>query len=144
MTKAVPLAVVVRSAVTWIKDCGYAPIMEMSDIREIEEIFWRSAGDRDTYAAHLAPDAIHVFPGWGVADRETVLMGVADARPWDTFEITDPTIVRLSQTSAAIVYTARARRAGEEFYQAAISSVYRVRAGKWELVLHQQTAMPAN
>jgi ketosteroid isomerase-like protein len=117
--------------------------MESSEIRGIEEIFWRSAGDRDTYAAHLAPDAIHVFPGWGIADRETVLMGVADACPWDTFEIADPTIVRLSRTSAAIVYTARARRAGEE-YEAAITSVYRVRAGKWELVLHQQTAVPTN
>lgn len=118
--------------------------MELSDIREIEETFWRSAGDRDTYAAHLAPDAIHVFPGWGIADRETVLMGVADARPWERFEIADPTFVRLSPMSAAIVYTARARREGEELDQATITSVYRVRAGRWELVLHQQTVVPAS
>jgi hypothetical protein len=116
--------------------------MELNDICEIEELFWRSAGDADAYAVHLAADAVHVFPGWGAIDRETVLMGVAEARPWVTFEITEPTLIRLSEASAVIVYRACARRDGEEPYHAVISSAYRFRAGRWELVLHQQTVVP--
>jgi hypothetical protein len=118
--------------------------VELQDIRDIEELFWRSAGDPDAYALHLAPDAVHVFPGWGAVDRETVLMGVADARPWVAFEIVEARIIQVSDTSAAIVYRACARRDGEEPYQAAISSVYRLRARNWELVLHQQTLMPTD
>ena len=117
--------------------------MDLNDIRKIEELLWRSAGDPDAYAAHLAADAVHVFPGWGAVDRETVLIGAAEARPWVTFEIAEPTIMQLSETSAAIVYGACARRDGEERYRAAISSVYRFRAGRWELVLHQQTLLPS-
>ena len=116
--------------------------MDLKDIRKIEELFWRSASDPDAYAAHLAPDAVHVFPGWGAVDRETVLRGVADARPWATFEILEPTVIQVSATSAAIVYMALARRDGKDPYQVAISSVYRFRAGRWELVLHQQTLVP--
>jgi hypothetical protein len=68
-------------------------------------------------------------------------MAVAESRPWLTVEIEDPTFIQLGETSAAIVYRARARREGEELYEAAITSVYRWRAGRSELVLHQQTPM---
>jgi hypothetical protein len=39
------------------------------ELLKIEEGFWRAAGDCDRYAEHLAADAVHVFPGWGVAAR---------------------------------------------------------------------------
>ena len=119
--------------------------MEASDeLLAIEEDFWRAAGDRDRYSTHLAADAIHVFPGWGVADRDAVLAGVADAGPWRRFTIEHPRVVRLGDEVAALVYTADAERADQTPYKAAISSVYRRRGGTWELVLHQQTPLPAN
>ncbi len=107
----------------------------------LEEGFWRAAGDRERYAANLAPDAVHVIPGWGVADREPVLAAVAGSEPWGTFTIDDPRVVALSEESAALVYSARAERAGQDPYAAAITSVYRRREGAWELVVHQQTPL---
>jgi hypothetical protein len=112
-----------------------------SQLLAIEEAFWSAAGDRDTYAENLAADAIHVFPGWGVAGREDVLAGVAQADSWETFTIDDPDIVALSDNIAAVVYRTHAQRAGEQPYDAAVTSVYRRRNGSWELVLHQQTPL---
>jgi hypothetical protein len=110
------------------------------ELLALEEGFWRAAGNRDAYAAHLADDAMHVFPGWGVtSDNERVLQAVASVEPWKTFSIDDLRIVELGADAAALVYTARARREGEEEYVAAMTSVYRRADGGWKLVIHQQT-----
>lgn len=55
----------------------------------IEEKLWRAAGARDAYAAHVALDAVHVFPGWGITELERVLESVAAVEPWETFTIDD-------------------------------------------------------
>jgi hypothetical protein len=108
----------------------------------IEKELWQAAGDPDRYGAHLAADAIHVFPGWGVAEREAILTGVADADPWEHFELEDVRMVVLDDDATALIYRASAQRAGQSSYQAAITSVYRRHNGAWELVLHQQTPLP--
>jgi uncharacterized protein DUF4440 len=111
------------------------------ELLELEEEFWRAAGSRERYEANVAPDAVHVFPGWGVTELDRVLMAVEEVEPWETFAIEDPRVVVLSDDSAALVYTARGQRAGREPYVAAMMSVYRRRDGSWELVLHQQTPL---
>ena len=111
------------------------------ELLEVEEEFWQAAGDRERYATNLAADAIHVFPGWGVAEREAVLCGVAEAEPWKTFSIDDPDVLILSDESAALVYRTRAQRVNEPPYEAAITSVYRRCDGSWKLALHQQTPL---
>ena len=108
---------------------------------ELEEEFWGSSGDRGRYEAKLAADAVHVFPGWGVTERAPVLEAVAGAEPWERFAINDPRVVELSGDVAALVYTARAQRAGQDEYVAAMTTVYRRRGDDWELVLHQQTPL---
>ncbi len=112
-----------------------------TELLELEDAFWRAAGDRERYAANLAPDAIHILPGWGVAGRDPVLDAVAGAEPWRTFAIDAPDVVSLGADAAALVYTARAQRAGSPVYAAAVTSVYRRRDGEWQLVLHQQTPL---
>ena len=104
------------------------------------------AGSRDTYTAHLAADVVHVFPGWGVTtDNELVLEAVESVEPWETFSIDDPTVVDLGGDAAALVYTARARRASQDEYVAAASqdeyvaamtTVYRRTGSGWVLVIH--------
>ncbi len=113
------------------------------ELIEVEEQFWRAAGDRDRYAEHLAADAIHVFPGWGVASREAVLRGVAEADRWKTFTIEDREVLMLGDDSAALVYRTCAERETGPAYEAAITSVYRRRDGSWELAVHQQTPLSA-
>ena len=108
----------------------------------LEEGFWRAAGSREAYTAHLADDAVHLFPGWGLTtDNERVLEAVDGVSPWETFSIDDVTVVELGAGAAALVYTARARREGEEEYVAAMTSVYRRDDGGWKLVIHQQTPL---
>jgi hypothetical protein len=53
--------------------------------------------------------------------------------------MTDPALVVLADRAAALVYRARARRAGEPEYLADMTSVYRDAGEGWRLVLHQQT-----
>jgi hypothetical protein len=108
---------------------------------KIEEGFWRAAGDGDRYAEHLAADAVHVFPGWGIASRDAVLAGVSGADAWSSFAIEDPAVLILSDDTAALVYRAHAQRRDQPPYEAAITSVYRRRDGTWELVVHQQTPL---
>ena len=112
----------------------------LDELLALEEGFWRAAGSRDAYAAHLADDAVHVFPGWGATtDNERVLQAVEAVEPWETFSIDDPRLVDLGEGAAALVYTAHARRAGRDEYVAAMTSVYRRAANGWKLVIHQQT-----
>jgi hypothetical protein len=108
---------------------------------ELERHFWASAGNPDLYAEHLAPDAIHVFPGLGILDRRNTLDGVAAAEPWQRYALEEPLLVLLDAANAALVYRATAKRAGDAEYSAAITSVYRRADSGWRLVLHQQTPL---
>jgi hypothetical protein len=108
----------------------------------LEEGFWRAAGSRRSYEAHLADDAVHVFPGWGVTeDNERVLNAVETVEPWESFSIENLRFVELGERVAALVYTARARRVGQDEYIAAMTSVYRRADEGWQLVIHQQTPL---
>jgi hypothetical protein len=117
-------------------------VSTFDDLLVLEEAFWRAAGSRDAYAAHLADDSVHVFPGWGVtSDNERVLQAVESVEPWASFVIEEPSLLELGTEAAALVYTARARRAGQDEYVAAMTSVYRATRDGWKLVIHQQTPL---
>jgi hypothetical protein len=108
----------------------------------LEEGFWRAAGDGRRYADNLASDAVHIIPGWGIAERDPVVAAVDDADAWQAFELEDLRVVNLGDDAAALVYTARAERPEQGVYVAAITSVYRRDAEDWKLVVHQQTPLP--
>jgi hypothetical protein len=112
-----------------------------ADLLALEDVFWRAAGNRDRYEENMARDAVHVFPGWGVSDPEPVLEAVASVEPWERFEVEEPRLVELGRDAAALVYTARARRAGQDEYVAAMTTVYRREGDAWKLVIHQQTPL---
>jgi hypothetical protein len=109
----------------------------------LEERFWQAAGDREGYEANLAHDAAHVFPGWGITDRERVLESVASVEPWQSFTMDDLQFVPLGDDAAALVYKTHAQRAGQPPYVAAMTSVYRRTGTGWELVVHHQTPLPS-
>ncbi len=113
-----------------------------ADIIEIERTFWRSAGDRASYEANLAADAVHVFPEWGIVDRDQALEGVAASAPWTNFTIEHRRLVELGPDVVALVYRACAERSAKPAYAAAVTSVYRRTHGRWQLVVHQQTPLP--
>jgi hypothetical protein len=113
------------------------------ELRVVEERLWRAAGDRDAYAADVAPTAVHVFPGWGAVGLPDVLVAVEQSQPWRSFSLDDVEAIQLGADAAALVYRTRAERVGAEPYRAAITSVYVRRDGAWRLALHQQTPLPA-
>lgn len=111
------------------------------ELLEVEEEFWQAAGDRERYATNLAADAIHVFPGWGVAEREAVLCGVAEAEPWKTFSIDDPDVLILSDESAALVYRTRAQRVNEPPYEATVRRVLEAGPAPADAALQRRVAL---
>ena len=117
-------------------------VPDLDELLVLEKGFWQAAGNRDAYAAHLADDSVHIFPGWGVtSDNERVLRAVESVEPWESFEIQEPTLLELGDGAVALVYTARAHRAGQDEYVAAMTSVYRETRDGWKLVIHQQTPL---
>ena len=112
---------------------------------ELEEQGWRALSSSDPVAfciEWLADDALMVVPG-SVIDRGAFLEAVAHAEPWKTHHIDDPQTLRISADSAALVYRVRAQRENQPEFTALLTSVYVAREGRWQLVLHQQTPIPA-
>ena len=116
----------------------------MSDLeREIEELERRGwealsgPGGAGFYDDAMADDGLMVFPGM-VMDKPTAISTIREVQPWSTFELGD---VRVSgdDSAALVTYRAKAQRAGEPDYEAVMSSVYVRRAGRWLLLLHQQS-----
>jgi hypothetical protein len=66
-----------------------------------------------------------------------VLQAVESVEPWVSFVIEDPTFLELGDGAAALVYPARAHRAGQDEYVAAMTSVYRETRDAWRLLIHQ-------
>lgn len=103
------------------------------ELLAIEETLWRAAGDRAGWGKALAADAMHVFPGPGLLDRESILDGVEHAEPWQAFRIEDPRVIALDDGCAALVYRADAERAGRPTLQRLSPACIAVatRPGSW-------------
>ena len=94
----------------------------------------------DFYRACLTDNAVMVFPGM-VMNREQSIEAMEAAPPWESFQITEPTVVQLTDESAVLTYKATAQRAGQEPYSALMTSAYVDQAGTWKMAFHQQTPL---
>jgi hypothetical protein len=120
-----------RSAKEWF--------VNIDTLIEIEEGFWRNAGDTEFYEENFANDGRLVVP-MGIMGKTEVVKSMSGAVPWDSFEIDDPVLIQLDGVTAPITYEVSGRRnSSSDEYRASISSIYRRSRGVWELVLHQQT-----
>lgn len=103
----------------------------------IEERFWTAAdAPRDT----LDPGCIMAFPaptgllaGPGIADS------LSGAPRWTRVEMTERRLAQPAPDVAVLAYRARGVREGAAPYEAFCTSTYRVSAGAWRLIQHQQT-----
>jgi hypothetical protein len=59
---------------------------------------------------------------FGVLSRQEAIGAMEAAPPWSNFELIKPRVVELSPDSGIVVYRVNAQRAGEEPYEAIISS----------------------
>lgn len=109
------------------------------ELIELENGFWRAAGNPDFYGDHFAQDGA-IALAMGIMGKSEVIGAMEAAQPWATYELQSPRLIEISQTVAALVYRTSARRANDDHdYDAVISSVYVRRRGDWQLILHQQT-----
>lgn len=118
--------------------------MSNEQIMEIEESFWENSGDQGFYEDHVADNGRFVL-SMGVMDKDEVVASMADADPWESFEIHDPTQVEINDGVVGLVYEGTGRRdAGSDDYRANILSVYKKTGDQWQLILHQQTPIDSS
>ncbi|HET6301206.1 nuclear transport factor 2 family protein [Microbacterium sp.] len=115
----------------------------MSELLRLEMAGWESlcdgSGD-DFYGRIMTDDGVMVIADGTVLDRDAVVESLRDAPAWSTYEISDERVVSLGADAAALVYTGKASRPGDEApFTAAMSSVYVKVSGEWRLALYQQT-----
>ena len=105
---------------------------------ELEQGFWKAAGDGGFYQEHMAAEGLCVLPV-GMMGKEATVEAIAQADPWEAFEFDEVQTLDLGDDEAAVCYRAEAKREDGDGYVALISSVYTRLAGQWKLSLHQQT-----
>lgn len=116
----------------------------MQELIELEKQGWRalsSEGEagKDVYSSVLAEDAVMLFPGGILIDGKENILESIGSQPWESFEIEDPRVIRLSEDAGVLAYKVSAQREGSDLYVALVSSIYVLDQGTWRLVFHQQT-----
>jgi hypothetical protein len=119
--------------------------MGMEELLDLERDGWdalcKGTGS-EFYGSLMTDEAVMVLANGQVMDRDGVRRALADAPPWDSYDIDEPRITPIGEAAAALVYVGTGRR-GEQTFVGTMTSVY-VRAGsQWRLALYQQTPLAA-
>ncbi|GAB3217535.1 nuclear transport factor 2 family protein [Mycolicibacterium hippocampi] len=117
----------------------------IEELLELEHAGWKSlcegSGDR-FYGGLMTGDAVMVLANGAVMDRDTVTSALGQSPPWERYEIEDVRLIEVAPDTAALVYTGKGWRDGQQApFVGAMSSVYHRAAGGWKLVLYQQSAV---
>jgi len=119
---------------------------QIEELLELEHQGWRSLCDgagSDFYGGLMSEDGAMLLASGLSMDRSDVIASLADAPPWERYEIVEPRLLSLADGAATLLYTGRAFRAGAEPFVALMASTYVRRDGVWRLALYQQTAVEA-
>jgi len=120
--------------------------MNIAELLELEHRGWQSLCDGTGalfYAEVMTADGVMVLSHGQVLDRDAVAESLRHAPTWRRYEISEERIVPLGADAAAIVYTGRGYRDGEEpALTALMSSVYVQVSGEPRLAVYQQTPVP--
>jgi hypothetical protein len=107
---------------------------------ELEEQGWegRLSAEPDQFCDEwLADEAAMVVPVM-VIDRATFREAVTHEQPRASHRIEEPRVVQLTDDSAALVYRMNAQREGQAAFAELLTSVYVMRARRWQLALHRR------
>ena len=106
----------------------------------IELEFWNAPPDPSYYEQGFAETGRMILPmESGILDKSQVIDSVRMSTAWTSYELIHERLDELAAGCAALIYEARARRAGQPVYRALITSIYRQEGDRWIMVLHQQT-----
>ncbi|MCC5884770.1 MAG: DUF4440 domain-containing protein [Halomonas sp.] len=115
-----------------------------ANIVDLERQGWESLSSgsgkaKEFYGSVLADDAHMLFPGEIRLVGKAQILETMGGPPWQSFEMSETQIVKLSDTVQAITYKVLAQREGDKPYRALICSTYSLRPPGWQLVVHQHT-----
>lgn len=116
-----------------------------NELLALEHRGWQSLCDGDGaqfYGDLMTADAVMILAHGFAFDRSAVIESFADAPPWDSYEIADPTVISLGDDQAILRYTGTGRRGTDDDFVALMGSVYVRVAGTWRLAHYQQTPIP--
>ena len=102
-----------------------------------EKRFWLEGPD--LYEALLDPECVMAFPGVGVVRASEILDSLTRALRWASVLMSNGALGRPGNTLVVLGYAAQAQREGALPYRCFCTSSYRLDAGTWKLVQHQQT-----
>jgi hypothetical protein len=91
------------------------------------------------YGGLMTADALMVLANGTTMTREDVVASLADAPPWDGYEITGEGVVDSGPDAAALVYRGTGHRRDGEDFVGIMTSHYVRRDGAWRLALYTQT-----
>lgn len=116
----------------------------LKELLDLETQGWRALSSevevaRKFYARLLSEDAVMLFPGGIVVEGKEQILASLGAKPWKTFQIKEPRVVRASGGAGILFYRVTAQREKGIVYSALISSAYRETDGVWLLWFHQHT-----
>jgi len=126
-------------------DCGYGSLMDsrLDELLELEHAGWRSLCDgtgSDVYGRLMSNEARMVLANGMIMTRSQVVESLADAPRWAGYEIDEPTVVRICDTVATLLYTGTGHRDGGDDFTGVMASTYVRHDDGWKLALYQQTA----
>ena len=109
------------------------------EVWDCERRFWLDGGN--FYKAHVAPDAVLVFPIVGIVHRAAALAWARRAPRWTQVAFSNR-IFSCAAETAVLAYEAHAAAAktAHAYYACCSSTYIRVRES-WMLVAHQQSAL---
>lgn len=121
---------------------------EKSPIDELiatENAGWQSLCDGtggEFYGDVMTADGVMILAHGFALTRAEVIASLADAPPWERYEIDEPQVITLSEDVASVVYTGRGFRPNEPTFIALMSSTYVRIDNRWRLAIYQQTPIP--
>ena len=117
------------------------------ELLELEHQGWRSLCDgtgSDFYGALMTEDGAMLLASGLSLNRSEVIASLAEAAPWERYEIIEPRLLALADGASTLLYTGRAFRTDGEPFIALMASTYVRRAGVWQLALYQQTTVDSD
>jgi len=117
----------------------------MEKIIDIEKRGWDALSKEgnaavDFYHSLLLDDAVFLFPGGLRMEGKVEILGSFASQPWKSYQIENPKVSKLAENVSVLTYYVKAKREGDDPYQAWISSIYILVNGDWKLGYHQHTA----
>lgn len=116
----------------------------MQYLVELEQRAWKvlcttRKEAKQFHGALLTEDAVMLFPGGTRVEGKEVILESIGAQPWSSFQIEQPHVLSLAESSGIVFYTVTAQRAESDAYKALISSAYTFDGKAWKMAFHQQT-----